>query len=178
MSTRSYVPESTKVVPCADSRTWAYKSHHDDTNFEDLKGLWRAAEAWHCEGPEKNYIYTHNLIAVVTLTYWRSQDRAMTTKDSSKCGVEWAWPYETSSMCYRWLHKHFEVQRVTSGSHVSDNEHWFCFDLMIPELFPLGIRKYLIFLFYGSWELKDFELLRRLRSFIKIAGIFKETRFF
>jgi hypothetical protein len=29
------------------------KSHSGGTGFEDMKGSWRAAEAWHCERPWK-----------------------------------------------------------------------------------------------------------------------------
>ena len=29
------------------------KNHLSGTGFEDMEVLWRAAEAWHCERPEK-----------------------------------------------------------------------------------------------------------------------------
>lgn len=55
----------------------------------------------------------------------------------------------------------------------------FCFDLIIPELFPLGIKKiFNLFYFTGSVSLKDFELLRRLGGFIKITDILKRLDFF
>ena len=30
-----------------------YKNHANGTGFEGMKGSWRAAEAWHCERPER-----------------------------------------------------------------------------------------------------------------------------
>jgi hypothetical protein len=29
------------------------KNHPDGTGFEGIKGSWRAAEAWHCERPQR-----------------------------------------------------------------------------------------------------------------------------
>jgi hypothetical protein len=31
-----------------------YKCHPGGTDFEGMKGSWRAAEAWHCERPWKD----------------------------------------------------------------------------------------------------------------------------
>lgn len=40
-----------KVVPPAGSQHWYSKSHPVGTDFEDIKGSRRAAEAWHCARP-------------------------------------------------------------------------------------------------------------------------------
>jgi hypothetical protein len=39
------------VAPCWQL-DFVCKSHPEGTTFEGQKGLWRAAEIWHCEKPE------------------------------------------------------------------------------------------------------------------------------
>lgn len=46
---RSCVPEATKLIPQAGSRTGWYKSHPGGSGFEGTYGSWRAAKARHCE---------------------------------------------------------------------------------------------------------------------------------
>lgn len=75
--------------------------------------LWQGLSPW--KSPE-----AIGSIAAETPEFWRCQDDGTTTKDSSMCGVEWAWAYETSCLVLQttnlktWVL--FRAQRIVNRS--------------------------------------------------------------